>query len=384
MDFKKQSQILVTCAKGVADILKAELQQLDFPVHWQTSLGVFTRGSMEDAIFLNMSLRTGLRVLYLVEKFQADTPDDLYQHVTTIPWEDILYPDGYFSVTSSVSNLFIKDSRFANLKCKDGVVDRLQQKVGRRPDSGPDRSRAVLFMYWKDNECSLYVDSSGEPLSRRGYRKIPLKAPMQETLAAATLLAAGWSGQGHFVNPMCGSGTVAIEAALIALNRAPGLLRHNFGFMHVRGFDKQDYLAVRKRLNSQSKKQISFKMILSDNDKNAVAGARQNARTAGVEHLCEFHVCDFRETPIPQGGGFVYLNPAYGVRLQDDKALEKTYAAIGDFFKQQCQGYSGYIFTGNLGLGKKVGLKTKRRLIFYNGPIESRLLEYEIYDGSRA
>ncbi len=239
-------------------------------------------------------------------------------------------------------------------------------------------------MYWKDNECSLYVDSSGEPLSRRGYRKIPLKAPMQETLAAATLLAAGWSGQGHFVNPMCGSGTVAIEAALIALNRAPGLLRHNFGFMHVRGFDKQDYLAVRKRLNSQSKKQISFKMILSDNDKNAVAGARQNARTAGVEHLCEFHVCDFRETPIPQGGGFVYLNPAYGVRLQDDKALEKTYAAIGDFFKQQCQGYSGYIFTGNLGLGKKVGLKTKRRLIFYNGPIESRLLEYEIYDGSRA
>jgi 23S rRNA G2445 N2-methylase RlmL len=383
MDFKKLNQILVTCAKGVSPVLKTELEKFEYEVHHETSLGVFIRGSLEDAIYLNMSLRTGLRVLYLVDKFQAQTPDDLYRHVSAMPWEDVLYPDGFFSITSSVSNEYIQDSRFANLKCKDAVVDRLQESFGRRPDTGPDRSKAVLFMYWKDNECSIYIDTSGEPLSRRGYRKIPMKAPMQESLAAATLLAAGWTGDGHFINPMCGSGTVAIEAALIALNRGPGLLRHNFGFMHIRGYEKDDYTAIRKKVNSQSKKQIPFKIIVSDIDNGAVAGARQNARTAGVEHLCEFQRCDFRDTPLPEGKGAVYLNPAYGVRLEEEKLLEKTYAAIGDFFKQQCQGYFGYIFTGNLSLAKKVGLKTKRRLTFYNGPIEARLLEYEIYGGSR-
>ena len=383
MDFTQESRLLITCARGVAPVLNEELQALGFVVQHETTLGVFTNGTLEDAVRLNLLLRSGLRVLYLIDTFHTRTPDDLYHGVRNQSWENIVPDDGYFSVTSSVSNSFISDTRFANLKCKDAIVDQMQEKFGRRPNSGPDRSRTVLFMYWKDEECSLYIDASGEPLSKRGYRKMPMKAPMQETLAAATLLAAGWTGVGHFINPMCGSGTVAIEAALIALSRAPGLLRHNFGFMHVTGFEKEKYLSIRKQVNSMSKKQLTHKIILSDIDKGAVAAARQNARTAGVEHLCEFHACDFRETPIPTGGGFVYLNPAYGVRLQEEKSLEKIYAAIGDFFKQKCKGCQGFVFTGNLSLAKKVGLKTKRRLIFYNGPIEARLLQYDIYEGSR-
>lgn len=384
MDFSKESKLLITCAKGVAPVLNTELQSLGYTVQQETMLGVFTTGTLTDAIRLNLMLRSGLRVLYLIDAFHARTPDDLYGGVHAQTWEDIVPVDGYFSVTSSVANSFISDTRFANLKCKDAVVDRLQAKFGRRPNSGPDRSQTVLFMYWKDDECSLYIDASGEPLSRRGYRKMPMKAPMQEALAAATLLAAGWTGAGHFVNPMCGSGTVAIEAALIALKRAPGLLRHNFGFMHVNGFEKEKYASIRKQVNQLSQKQLTHKIILSDSDKGAIAAARQNAKTAGVEHLCEFYACDFRDTPIPEGGGFVFLNPAYGKRLEDEKSLEKTYAAIGDFFKQQCGGYQGLVFTGNLSLAKKVGLKTKRRLIFYNGPIEARLLQYDIYDGSRS
>ena len=383
MDFTNKSQLLVTCARGVAPVLKEELQSLHFPVHDETALGVFTDGTLEEAIELNLKLRTGLRVLFLFEKFHARTPDDLYRRVRALKWEDVLPVDGYFSVASAVSNMYINDSRFANLKCKDAVVDRMQDVVGRRPDSGPDRSKAVLFLYWKDEQGGIYIDTSGESLSRRGYRKIPMNAPMQETLAAATLLAAGWTGDGHFVNPMCGSGTVGIEAALIALNRGPCLLRHNFGFMHIKGFDKARYAAIRKKVNSLSQKKTSFQIIMTDIDAKAVAAARQNARTAGVEHLCRFQTCDFRDTPIPDGGGIVYFNPGYGKRLQDEKSLQKTYSAIGDFFKQKCRGYFGYIFTGNLNLAKKVGLKTKRRLIFYNGPIEARLLEYEIYEGSR-
>ena len=143
--------------------------------------------------------------------------------------------DGYFSVTSSVHNPAINDSRFANVRCKDAIVDRMKEKCGRRPDTGPDRNRIVIHLYWKGNIGQVFIDTSGEPLSRRGYRMIPLKAPMQETLAAAVVLATGWGRDGNFINPMCGSGTLAIEAALIALQRAPGLLRSNYGFMHLKG-----------------------------------------------------------------------------------------------------------------------------------------------------
>src|SRR5208283_2330441 len=185
----------------------------------------------------NLLLRTAHRVLFLIREFAAPDADALYLAVSEIAWEEYIAPDGYVCVTSSVDNPTIRDSRFANVKCKDAIVDRIKEKCGQRPDSGPDQDRAVVNLYWKGDRCSLYIDTSGEPLSRRGYRKIPLTAPMQETLAAAVIQATGWTpvpvpgknSSGHFINPMCGSGTIAIEAALIGLNRAAGLLRDNFG-----------------------------------------------------------------------------------------------------------------------------------------------------------
>ena len=177
---------------------------------------------MFDAMRLNLLIRTGHRVLFLLETFHAKNPDGLYEKISRIQWEDYIPEDGYICVTSTVETPTIQDSRFANLKCKDAMVDRIKRKCGHRPDSGPKRDQTVIHLYWKDEVCLIYLDTSGEPLSKRGYRKIPLKAPMQETLAAAVILATGWKGDGNFVNPMCGSGTLAIEAALIALERAPG------------------------------------------------------------------------------------------------------------------------------------------------------------------
>lgn len=382
MNFETQkSKLLITCASGVAPYLEQELQSLGFPVLEVMNLGIFSEGTLLDAVSLNLQLRTGLRVLFLLEEFQAESPDDLYRKIRRLPWETILPVDGYVSVTSAVSTTTIQDNRFANLKCKDAIVDAMQEKRGRRPDSGPDRSRSVIFLYWKESDAAIFVDTSGEPLSRRGYRKIPFKAPMQETLAAAVLLAAGWRGEGNFINPMCGSGTLAIEAALIALDKAPGLLRNNFGFMHIAGYDAAAYQAIRQRLRVKAEKTVKGRIIVSDRDPEAVAAARQNAKTAGVDHLMEFDVCDFRCAVIPEGGGMIMLNPSYGMRLGQTKPLESMYTAIGDFFKQHGQGYTGYIFTGNLMLAKMVGLKTSRRLIFYNGAIECRLLEYHLYSG---
>jgi 23S rRNA G2445 N2-methylase RlmL len=225
----RKSRIVITCAKGVPPFLKQELLSLGFSVLSAGMAEVETEGTMEDALRLNLLIRTGQRVLFLLESFNVKTPDELYKRVSRINWEDYIPEDGYFSVTSSVHNPTIKDSRFANVKCKDAVVDRIKEKRGRRPDTGPERDRIVVHLYWRGNNGQVFLDTSGEPLSKRGYRMIPLRAPMQETLAASVVLATGWTGGGNFVNPMCGSGTLAIEAALVALERAPGLLRTIMG-----------------------------------------------------------------------------------------------------------------------------------------------------------
>jgi putative N6-adenine-specific DNA methylase len=207
---------------------------------------------------------------------------------------------------------------------------------------------------------------------------------MQETLAAAAILATGWTGQGNFINPMCGSGTLAIEAALIALNRAPGLLRSHYGFMHLNRFRKPLWEALRREARARAKKSIPVRIIATDKSPRAIDTAKRNAATAGVDSFITFQVCDFAETPIPEGNGVVLLNPPYGERMGEIRELEPLYRRIGDFFKKHCAGYTGYLFTGNFELAKQVGLRTKRRIPFYNGEIECRLLEYELYAGSKS
>ena len=379
----QKNRIVITCAKGIAPFLKEEVLSLGLPILSEGIADVETEGTMEDAIKLNLFLRTGQRVLFLLEEFNAKRPDELYNKVSRIKWEDIIPEDGYLCVTSSVETSTLKDSRFANLKCKDAIVDRMKEKSGFRPDSGPKRDRTVIHLYWKDERCQIYVDTSGEPLSRRGYRRIPLRAPMQETLAASVILATGWKGNGNFINPMCGSGTLAIEAAMIALNKAPGLLRNNYGFMHLKGFNESSWNALRKKTRVIAKKSLNRRIIATDISQEAIEAAKKNATTAGVAHLMEFGVCGYSETPVPKGGGVVVLNPEYGERLGEIEKLKEVYKGIGDFFKKKCQGYKGYIFTGNLDLAKKVGLKTKRRIPFFNSNIECRLLEYDLYEGSR-
>ena len=298
-------------------------------------------------------------------------------------WENYIERDGYISVVSSVDNPTIKDSRFANVKCKDAIVDRIMDKYNQRPYSGPRRDKAVVFLYWKEDQCSIYLDTSGEPLSKRGYRKIPIMAPMQETLAAAVIMATDWRGQGNFINPMCGSGTLAIEAALLALGKAPGLLRSNYAFMHLKGFNKDFWKEQRTKARSAAKKSLDFKIIATDINPKAIEAAKKNAATAGVDHLIEFTICHFSDTITPAGGGIVMLNPEYGERLGKQKELEAVYSGIGDYFKQKCKGYTGYVFTGNPDLAKKIGLRTKRKIPFFNSKIDCRLLEYELYEGSR-
>jgi putative N6-adenine-specific DNA methylase len=375
--------ILITCPLELPRILAAEVEALGLPIIAMHKAGVETQGTFEDCMRLNLWLRTAHRVLLRLHEWKATSPDAMYAGVKSVEWERWIDPDGYVSVVSSVKTPSIDNSLFANVKCKDAVVDRIRDKTGRRPDSGSSNDYAVLYLYWHADVAMIYVDTSGTSLSDRGYRLNPHKAPMRESLAAAVILSMQWEPGTVFVNPMCGSGTLGIEAALLGINRAPGLTRTNFGFMHVQPYDPKVFDAMVKEARSKERKSRSPFVLCSDNDRRAIEATRENAKAAGVLHLIETGVCDFTETPIPPAPGAIVLNPEYGLRLGNVSALIDVYADIGDFFKQKCKGYWAYIFTGNLELVKHVGLAAKKRMVFYSADLECRLFEYEIYDGSR-
>jgi len=382
--FNKASRIIITCNKRLAPFLQMEVEGLGFKIARAFSNGLEIKGTLNDCIVLNLNLRCASQVLYSLQSFACNGPDVLYEAALILEWENIFAKDGYFSVTSTVDHPTINNSLFANVKLKDAIVDRFRKSTNERPNSGPNLQETVIHLFWRDEIAEIFIDTSGETLAKHGYRKIPGKAPMLEALASATLLATKWDRKSPFINPMCGSATVAIEAALIATNRRPGLFRDNYGFKHILGFDEEYFRKEKAKLKEQVIDTSNLKIIATDISEDAINVSKINAGAAGVENLIEFTVCDFEETIIPENvPGVIYFNPEYGERMGEEKQLEETYAAIGDFMKKKCKGYTGYIFTGNLALAKKIGLKPKRKIEFYTSKIDCRLLEYELYAGTR-
>jgi putative N6-adenine-specific DNA methylase len=382
VQFNKANTIVITCHKWLSPYLAKEVTALGFTITNQFLTGVTLQGTINDCIQLNLHLRTASQILFLLKEFECNHPDELYNECKKINWQNIIDTNTYFSITSNVFHPTINNNLFANVRVKDAIVDVLKAVNNQRPNTGNDLSGAVFHLHWKNNTATLYIDTSGQSLGRHGYRKIPGKAPMLEALAAATILATNWNYKTAFINPMCGSGTVAIEAALIATNRKPGLLRNNYGFMHLLGYNDNFYTKCLQQL-FEIITPIAAPIIATDISADAVKISGINASNADVDELINFETCDFTRTTIPKSNGVVFLNPEYGERLGTDATLEVVYKNMGDFFKQQCQGYTGYIFTGNLELAKKIGLKPKRKIEFLNGKIDCRLLEYELYNGTK-
>ncbi len=382
--FNTSNRIIVTCSNRLSPYLEMEIKQLGYTPLRIFKTGVELNGTLQDCIKLNLNLRCASQILFSVKEFVAFNADELYKTLVDFEWENVIALDGYFSITSNVNNETITNNLFANVRVKDAIVDRFRNKTGERPNSGPELNKTVIHLYWQNENAELFLDTSGETLSKHGYRKIPGKAPMLESLAAATLLATIWDRKSAFINPMCGSGTVAIEAALLATNRKPGLLRNNYAFMHLVGYTEKMYDDEYTILEQQVIDLPTLKIIATDISEDAVMIAKVNAGIAGVEEMIEFAICDFEQTNILENeNGIVYFNPEYGDRLGVEKELEATYKRIGDFLKQKCKGYTGYIFTGNLELAKKIGLKPKRRIEFFTSKIDCRLLSYELYAGSK-
>ena len=393
----KNFPIIISCAKQLSGWTEIEVRELGYVPVEVTENTVVVRGAMRDVMRLNLLLRTAHRVLVPLLRTTCRNIRDLYRAVSSIDWENHLEPDGYFSVSSIVHNLTIRDTRIPSLYTKDAIADRMREKCQRRPDSGGENRGAAVFVYWEKDEAIIYLDTSGEPLSKRGYRRIPGSAPMQETLAAACIMATGWNRNSPFLSPMCGSGTPAIEAALMAMNRAPGALKGHFAFQSLKGYtniipgESAPTVAPRQRagatpeqiwkemvLEAKAKEKTENlpRIIATDISPEAVENAHSNAIAAGVAPYIEFKACDFAETPVPQAPGTIFFNPEYGIRLGDPKELAPVYERIGTFLNEKCRGWTGALITGNPDLARLVNLYYKTRVPFYNGPIDCRLFLY--------
>ncbi len=375
-------QILITTAREMGAFLEEELRQYGFTPESRDYYGIRLEVNHRDIIFLNFHLRTAHRILVSLKKFKAENAEALYREIYEIPWNDYLLLDRVFSIHSSIRNETIKDTRFAALKCKDAIVDKMRKTAGLRPNSDNSYEEAVIFLRWQGSAAEIFLDSSGNSLHRRGYRLDKGPAPMQETLAAALLMAAEWKKDEILLNPMCGSGTIAIEGAMMAAGIPPGLHRSNWSFMHFKDYDPSLFREIKKEAIAR-RRVPETKIMASDIDRSMIRKSRNNARRAGVEEYIDWAVSDFRDIPVPEGPGLIILNPEYGERTGEEEKLVKLYREIGDFLKKKCPGKTAGIFTTNPRLQKSVGLKTKRKIPFYTGPLEGRLLLYELYEGKK-
>jgi 23S rRNA G2445 N2-methylase RlmL len=391
IDPAKRAATRIACATLLVPWLRRELEALGYEIQQEDHLGVQVGASLIECMSLALQLRTASHVLWQIARFRCPTLKSFRRELASVPWEELIPVDGYFTIRCSVTHPSIDNDLYANRLVKDLIADRFVERFGKRPDSGPERSGVVIHVHWHDERVIVYLNVNGRPLSDRGYRRMPHLAPLRETLAAAILMAARYDGTTPLVNPMCGSGTLAIEAALIATGRAPGLLRSDYAITQTAlGLDdawREARASARKRSSAQA--EHIPPIVANDHDPRAVEATLRNAAVAGVERLIQVDRCDFTQTPLPtlaasgRAGiaGHIVMNPEYGQRLGETEGLARTYAMIGDFFKQHATGWRGHVLTGNPTLAKRIGLRAAQRTPFMNGGLECRLLTYDIYAG---
>lgn len=378
------AEIVITCPKFMPEFTARECEDLGYSVQQIFPAGIKIDGNLSDVVNLNLHLRTAHRVLFPLKTFSARTPDDLYRETTAIAWEEYIRPDGYFSVVSSIDTESISNTQYANVRLKDAVVDRFRQKYNVRPDSGNSPDKVVVFLYWHGSKCIVYLDTSGIPLGKRGYRTMPHLAPLSEVLAAGIIQATQWDKKTPFVNPMCGSGTLTVEAAMISRNIPAQWHRKNFSFMHLNFYDRDIHREIRDTAKSKILHLDEAPPIIAcDYDSLAIEATKHNISNARVGRQISVHYCDFRDIPLPDGEATIVLNAEYGERLGEIENLREVYSLIGTWFKHRGGGKMGYVFTGSKELSKHIGLRPSAKTPFMNGGIECRLLEYQLYDGSR-
>jgi putative N6-adenine-specific DNA methylase len=341
--------------------------------------GVHFTGDQALLYRANLWLRTAIRVLQPILDAPVTSAEELYDAVQTVDWVRYLTPEHTLAVDCNVRDSHITHSKYAALKTKDAICDQFVARCGRRPSVDVDEPMVGLNLHIYRDRAVLSLDSSGESLHKRGYRPILTKAPLNEALAAALVFLTGWKGATAFADPLCGSGTLPIEAAWIALHRPPGLTRRRFGFQGWMDFDIQLWTELRDEARRNVRKRLQAPIVGSDNRRDAISFSIGNARAAGVGHLLRFEVKDVRNFWPPAGPpGTIVCNPPYGERIGEEKELKGLYRTLGEVFQQHCAGWTAHVFTGNAHLARHIGLEPTEHVPLFNGKIPCRLLKFDL------
>ena len=329
----------------------------------------------------NLCLRTAIKILKPYESFKANSEQELYDNIKRLPWEKFLAEDGSLAIDSAVHSDIFTHSQYVALKSKDAIVDRFREKFGKRPDVDLDFPDLRINIHIENNFCNVSFDSSGDSLHKRGYRTATNIAPINEVLAAGMLLMSGWDGQCDFLDPMCGSGTIPIEAAMIACNIPPNLNRKEFAFEKWSDWDEELYEKIEESVLKKVR-DFHFKIKGYDKAPSAVMKAKDNVKNANLADFIEIQQKSFFESE-KENEGYLHMlfNPPYGERLEID--IEDFYGKIGDTLKQNYPGTHAWFIATNFDAIKSVGLRASRKIKLYNGPLEGRLLKYVLYEGSK-
>lgn len=367
--------------EGLEEVLAKELSELGAEGIDLLKRGILFRGDKKLLYKVNYTCRTALRILVPLSNFRASSDEQLYDGVRAIPWEKWLDFRGKFAVDSVISYSSFKHSGYVSLKAKDAIADRFRDKFGKRPDvdvSDPDvRVNVHIF---KD-DCTVSIDSSGASLHLRGYRRMQTEAPMNEVLAAGLLKLSGWDGTTPLVDPMCGSGTILIEAALLAGKVPAGYYRPLFGFERWKDFDNRLWEHV-KRECEEDIVEPSVPIRGYDRDEKAIQASLSNIEEAGVEDFVQVDKSDFSTLKPPYSRGFLLTNPPYGERIKIED-LKQFYKDIGDVLKHNWAGYTAWLLGSNQESLKFIGLRPSRRIMVMNGPLECRLVKFDLYEGKK-
>lgn len=381
-------KLFLTCPKGLEQLLEEELHQLGLSETKQTVAGVYCHGELEDAYQICLWSRLANRVLMPLLETEAESAEDLYSSVQQIHWLDHMRSQGSLMIDFTGKTRAINNTHFGALKVKDAIVDQIREQTGGRPDIDKLAPDLRINVRMHRGKLTIALDLSGDSLHRRSYRLKTGEAPMKENLAAAVLIRAGWlpkdGEKAVLLDPMCGSGTLLIEAAMIAADIAPGLQRRRFGFSRWTGHNKVLWDELVAEANARKAKGLlNAELTLTgfDQDERVLQHARKNAERAGVDAFISFTQCrleDLEASHIPPQAGLLVTNPPYGERLGETQQLMFLYRLLGDKLKSLFSGWTASIFTSNPDLCKVTGLRSSKQYKLYNGALESRLFVYPI------
>lgn len=371
-----------SCPQGMADLVEKELQSLGLKTWEKTSGGVVFESNWAGCYKANLNSRYASRILKPVLDFPAYQNDELYHNIRKHDFTKYIKPDQTLAVDVVVNDCKLNDQRFVAMKIKDAIVDQFREKFGVRPDVDSKEPDLRIHVRGNRNNFAVSVDTSGHSLFMRGYRLKTGEAPLKENLAAGLLGLAEWDTKTAIVDLFCGSGTILIEAAMMALNMAPGLQRKSFGFMNLLDFDEAVWEKVVQEAIEGEKEELDFKFYGYDIDKKVLDIAKKNAKSAGVAEFIEF-----KSTPVavalpPEEKCIVICNPPYGSRIGDEDNLKDVYRDLGFTLKHRFTGCEAWVLSGNKDIMQEMKLKSTRRHFVYNGNIECRFLKYEMYEGS--